>query len=440
MARLTKFVSVFAVVLGTCGFWPAASALASHPPDTLRRPLRVALYPYVPQRAEMYWRVEQAFEEAHPDVDLRYVDLGGYYYGGQLVEALGRGDADVFEVDAVFLQDLADQGLIQPLPASALPPEERDAYLPVALEAAFVESELYGVPHWVCGNFLFYRREDPERARFDAVRSLDGLERILGRPGTLDQGLLIDLRGSSTLGEKYLDAMVDAYQEPGPVVERLAGGSPDPMALTSLSRLFALCPGGLCDSEKHHEFGQYYAREFARHGARALVGYSERMHFVVDEYLHGVREGERSVGEISYVWNDDAGTYDVHGAYDVDAVAAPLADGGEQMLAWVDVLSVGRGVAGQRLTDALAFIEFFNDEALTVDLLVPEFGEAPRYLLPARRRIYEDPVLLQAAPLYARFYEIMLDAVTVSALGLNDNLRTLGRGIEEEGFPLSGRR
>lgn len=39
-----------------------------------RRPLRVALYPYVPLKSEMYWKLEQAFEDKFPRIDLRFVD------------------------------------------------------------------------------------------------------------------------------------------------------------------------------------------------------------------------------------------------------------------------------------------------------------------------------------------------------------------------------
>jgi hypothetical protein len=75
---------VFALIMTLMG----AGTETSSNETVNRRQLRVALYPYVPQKAEMYWKIEREFEDLHPDIDLRYVDLVADYYGGQLVEAI----------------------------------------------------------------------------------------------------------------------------------------------------------------------------------------------------------------------------------------------------------------------------------------------------------------------------------------------------------------
>jgi len=394
-----------------------------HPPNEkpLRRSLRVALYPYVPQKAEMYWQLEQMFEDKFSEIDLRFVDLGDYY-DGQMVKNLIDGKVDVIEVDTIFLRDLVDKKLIADLPPSVL--ESTGTFLPVAEKAARLDGKIYGVPHWVCGNFMFFRADDPERNRLRNVRSLDSLERIIGRPLDPGQSVLSDFKGKSTLGEKYLDALLDVYQDEEQLMDRLAADEPDTKALQGLSRLFALCPGGLCDSQKHHNTA-YYAKQFAHRKARVFIGYSERLFFVADEYLNGVREDEPAVGVV--------------GKSDIDIAPAPLAvtdtsKNGTISLAWVDVLSVSKSCKGEARRDAENLIKFFNDEEFTKCLLIPARGQAPRYLLPARSSLYGAPDLLAVAPLYTSFFEIMTNSISVTAPGLNEKLRSIGEFIDSKGF------
>lgn len=283
--------------------------------------------------------------------------------------------------------------------------------------------------------FLFFRVDDPESRRFKQLWSLDGLERIIGRPLAPEQALLCDFKGKSTLGEKYLDALLDLYQNPAEALKRVDPKSLDTEVVHYLSRVFSLCPGGLCDSVKHHESGQYYAKQFAHRKARVMVGYSERMYFVVDEFLNGVREDEPAVGDIEF---SEATNYKAKGKFDVDVVPAPLADpkvaNGVKMLAWVDVLTVSAACDETVREDAMNLIHFFNDAAFTRELLVPEFGQAPRYLLPARASLYADETLTNAAPLYTRFYSIMKNSVAITGPNLNQKLRDIGKNIDKEGF------
>lgn len=425
MSRTRTFVVCFCLILIGC----ARNTWAADQP--IRRPLRVALYPYVPERAEMYWKVEQEFEDAYPAIDLHFVDLSASYYSGQLDEALTQGKADVFEVDTVFLHDLVSKMLLEELPGSMLPP---DMFLGVAANAARLDGKVYGIPHWVCGNFLFFRKDDPEAGRFRKLTSLDGLERLIGRPQSQEQSVLSDLRGSSTLGDKYLDALLDTYKTPTEALKHIDPEMLDQSAVGALNRLYALCPGGLCDSEKHHEFGQFYARQFAERRCRAIVGYSELLHFTVQHYLNGVREDQPGVGKIGFVWNDTMSTYDAVGADDIDAVPAMLSDSGMTMLSWVDILSVRNGISEQVKKDAYDFILFFSSSDRTVTFLIPEYGHAPRYLLPAHRAVYANPKLLKTAPLYQTFYNIMQSGIAISAPELNGRLRKIGKKLETQGF------
>src|SRR5262245_23399119 len=80
-----------------------------------RRPLRVVLYPFVPDKISLFRLVEQSFERSHPEIDLQIVDLSDNYYDTDAPHAVTNTDADVLEVDSVFMQDLIDTRRIQPL-------------------------------------------------------------------------------------------------------------------------------------------------------------------------------------------------------------------------------------------------------------------------------------------------------------------------------------
>jgi thiamine pyridinylase len=423
----SRFVLLL-LLLATC-----LSTIAFAEQKQSRRILRAALYPYVPDKAGLFWKLEREFETAHPDIDLQYVDLSSNYYGGQLLDGLKGPNpvADVFEVDTVFLQDLVEQNLIQELPHNtSYRPSD---FLPVASQATTLNSKVYGVPHWICGNFLFFRADDPEVEKFETLCTLDGLERLLGRPTADSDALLADLRGKSTLGEEYLDSVLDTFGDAQQALNHTDPNAPEMDAVKALSRLFLLTPGGLCDSDKHHKFGQFYARQFARRKTRAYMAYSEQLYYTVDETLHGIADGQPSVGGVHFDFDNTNG-YTVRGDDDIKAIGAPLADSGSHMLAWVDVLVLRTGLEGQSREDALALIDYYNSEMFTLSVLLPQVGEAPRYLMPARASIFTNSVLLRAAPLYQTFLKVMSNATALTGPGLNDRLRAIGKKIENDGF------
>ncbi len=234
------------------------------------------------------------------------------------------------------------------------------------------------------------------------------------------ESLLVDLRGSSTLGEKYLDAVLDKHQNPNAALRYAILSNIDSDAVKALNRLFRLTPGGLCDSDFHHNYGQFYAREFSRLNARALIGYSERLHYVIDEYLHGIHEGKPSRGKDK--------------ASNVGIISAPLSDSGSKMLSWVDVVAIRSGLTETQTKDATKFVEYYTSFEINKKLLIPEWGKAPTYLLPALKKLYIDKDILEEAPLYARFGDVLKDAIAITGPNLNKNLREIGKKIETDGF------
>jgi len=322
--------------------------------------------------------------------------------------------ADVIEVDTVFLKDLVQQSLVDVLPPTAIEPA--NAFLPIASAAAQIDGKVYGVPHWACGNFIFFRADDPAAGRLSETKTLKGLEEILNHPTIEKDALLADVEGSSTIGELYLDSLLDEYGDPADALAHIGDKDHlDSGAQAAPARLYALCPGGLNHNDKYHENGGFYGRQFAHSRARVFLAYSEGLYEVGDEFLHGVADTEPDIGDLK---NNK-----------ISAIAAPLADNDQKMLAWVDILTIRKGLTSQKRKDAFDFISDFTSEDFNRSLLVPSYGEAPRYLLPARIALYNDPAIIKAAPLYPHFKDIMLGAVTVTDAGLNSRLRQIGEKI-----------
>lgn len=378
--------------------------------------LRAALYPYIPEKAECYWKLETDFEDQHPNIDLRFVDLGEDYYSGGLEKALKEKKVDVAEIDTVLLPNLVESNLIE---ETILSSEKQHELLPQSVEASKINGKLFGVPHWVCGNFLFFRSDDPSVVKLRACTSLKSLKTILGTPSDESEMLLTDLQGSSTVGEKYLDALFDIYTTKEVVEQKLASPTPDVQAVEALQTLFRLSPNGICRSQWHHDLGQYYAKQFAHRRCRLLLGYSEMLHDVSDEFLHGVREGTPAVGKL--------------GAEDIEAVPSALGTGRSALL-WIDTLAIRHELDSAKGAAAKQFIDYVTASETTKKILKPEWGHAPRYLLPARLSLYNDDEIISNARLYPSLLTYIRNGIIYNALDLNSKLRQVGKEVNKIEF------
>ncbi|WP_029583842.1 hypothetical protein [Bradyrhizobium sp. URHD0069] len=377
-----------------------------------RRILRVSLYPFIPDAKSAAWIIEEAFERRYPTIDLRISFAPRYYdhrpgKGGVIDEV-----ADVYELDSIFLADFVEANRLQPVKAAAA------AMIPFAERAASHKGVTYGTPHWVCGNFLIYRSPD---TALREVRTLHDLENAFSQPLRERGGLLIDLKGSSTLGEMYLDGLMDLYQSTALALQRLDAQNPDRSVLNAMERVIKLSQSRFGRDEDYHQRSGFYGRQFARGNGRALVGYSELLHYVLTEASQSCLHDEKCV-------DPARGKH----ASQIAVTEWPLADEGSQPIGWVDLFVVDVAVKGQRLRDARAFISFMIENETYRMLLIPDLNirEAPRYLLPAREDVYSDSDVLAAAPLYTSFRKAINNAISVSAPKLNERLRAMGAALD----------
>ncbi len=370
-----------------------------------RRTLSVVLYPFIPAKADFFLQVKQDFEAKYPDIALNIIDLSDNYYSSTSDHYIGTTVADVYELDSVFLTDFVTTGRIQELPKDLqLPPS---LYLDNAVRGAQIEGKWYGIPHWVCGDFLFFRKDD---SALQSVKTLADLEKAIGTTHVPNQGLYIDLKGKSTLGELYLKAAFDRYGDWQNVYPHIQAFDSNLQA--DLTRTRALCDIGLCRQQSYHDATGFYGHLFAKRRARALVGYSELLYDVLLESSMSCSADEKCVTDA-----------------DIDVAPLPLDDQGAKPMSWVDSLTINSKCDAQCRQDAAKFIAFYTSDEMYNKALM---STPARYLLPARADLYNNPALIQHAPLYQKLKPIIEKAAVPTAVGLNDKLREHGKTLDSK--------
>jgi len=131
-----------------------------------RTVLKVVPYPDIPGSFDtMLSIVEQGFEKENPDIDLVLVtaSVGDMYelpfLRGLLTNPTDRGGAHIVETDTIMMGDLALEGVIRPQTFT------RDDWHPLIVQGTTVKGVRYGVPHWLCGNFLISRDKNITEAQ-----------------------------------------------------------------------------------------------------------------------------------------------------------------------------------------------------------------------------------------------------------------------------------
>ena len=375
-----------------------------------KRTVKVVLYPFVPEYDTIKKNVKTEFERAHPEIELQFIDLTDNYYapGSAADKYIGATKADVYELDSVFLVDFATTlKKIRHWPEGTLPPESE--FLRNAALGSRVGDTRYGMPHWVCGNFLFFRAGDPA---FANIYRLSELEKAIGTPShEAGKGLATDLKGKSTLGEFYLEAASDHYGNWPAAQSHLS--LIEPNLSSDLARLFGLCDSGNCRNDAYHKNDPgIYARMFDDGKARAFVGYSELMHTALVESTHC---------SVDKCLTDN----------DLDVIGFPSDDNGRHQISWVDSFVLDVDCTAQCAEDAAQFAKFMVSENTYKELLLHSTA-VPEYLLPARASLYNDPEIIRAARLYPKLKTIIEGAAVPSAAGLNDTLRQRGVDLDKQ--------
>ena len=351
--------------------------------------LRVLLYPIVPDARDLFFRLEAEFEGKNPGVDLQLVEINDYYRRG-LLDA----DADVYEIDTVLLADMVASGKIDPLTLPSL------KFLSNAREAVTLNGKTWGVPHWVCGNYLFYDAND---AALRNVASFAELAEVLSAGE-----FAADFKGTSTLGEWYVTMVAAENGDRRELLAHLAKDEENPGVATRLRALLKDCPPAFCRSEDLHNRAGFYARAFIRREIRAYIGYSESIHYALQELRNDCTSASRCRDEKA-----------------IAVQPLPLVAPQGKRVGWTDALAVRAGLSKARRQLAEEFIHFAVSPDTYRMLLRSEWPDAPFYLLPA----VEVEGLEEIGPLYPAFLSQFGDRLILSGPGLNDAARARGRRI-----------
>ncbi|TPQ32853.1 hypothetical protein C2U70_20615 [Bradyrhizobium guangdongense] len=368
--------------------------------------LRVALYPAVPQRRALFAQLEQQFERLYPGVNVELVEtyeengetksLADDYYSGGLAKV----KADVYEIDTILLTDLAEAGKIQPI---ELPFSD---FAATAVTAVKRSGKTYAVPHWMCGNFLFYDRSDASVVA--VVEQATNWSALVSGLKAHNKKLFVDMSGRSTLGEWYLTAYSDIVGLDQAQIDVKANVQPDQRVVKVLSELISACSNGFCRNSDLHYRAGYYARAFVRKEAQVYVGYSETIHYGLQDAV------ENCLGRCL--------TKDTIGIRGLPAFFEPRKGNG---VGWVDGLGLDSGLQGLKKSLAEEFIRFVVSDAGYRLVLQPEGdGDAPRYLLPAREKLD-----VAHAPFYPAFVAAHQSRGTGVQPGLNDALRLMAPNL-----------
>jgi len=375
--------------------------------DVPHRKLRVALYPFVPDRSGVFSRVSARFREVLPDVDLEDVNLTNKYYDPDAPDSIMKTDAQLLEVDAVFLADsIAAKRLAE------LPPAVRvidSDFAPVARRVGVQDGIRYAVPHWLCSNYLYSTKSFAPK-----LKTWPGMKKALSSSLRAGQGLLIDLMGKTTLGELYFDATYDSLND----LEGTRAATQDPKkryepAFQAILDAQSTCGPDVCRDDSLHNEPGAYAKQFARKKGAAFVGYSEELYFILDEIRNQCKPGDCvAEGEL-------------------EVLPFAFSDKGDHPFAFVDSLAINAdSCKGKCVEDAAAFISMMSEDSMLRAILLPGGTQPPLYLLPAKTTLND--ALDELGPLYPKLRSIMDGAVAVQGLELGRHLRKMGASLSDD--------
>ena len=168
MSRLHK-ISIVALAVVLALVTSRSIVTAQGPRDRFK--LRVVLFKYIPDAAGDQFvgltsRIKGEFEAKHKDVEL---ELRSFNIQGDALDLYGASPASddsianllsrpvaldgyhVAEIDTAILGDLIKQQVIRPWSHIQRSGDWHSA----GARAVTVGSEIYGIPHWLCGHFVF---------------------------------------------------------------------------------------------------------------------------------------------------------------------------------------------------------------------------------------------------------------------------------------------
>ncbi|MCR6109975.1 thiamine pyridinylase [Bacillus sp. A301a_S52] len=332
--------------------------------------LTVALYPYVPDLERFEKAVAEEWATVQPNISLNFIDWDGYSTDPD-------DDLDVFVFDAIYLSHFIEEDYLMPLTLDEI--DESSDILSFALDGVTVSGDVYAIPQIVCTNLLYTRAGDTSLSGVSSVPELYqklGPRQSSGIIPELDEGLLIDMSGSTTKVLMYLDALLDTtgvYTDYDVLPELTHLNRQALNSLVLLQRM-----AGPQQSNYWPDNNDPYIRaEWFEDGyGKAYIGYTEAM---------------SSMGDF---------------ANDVKFKTISLSNKTDIPVFYGDVVGINSAITDEGKQEAA--IELANVIAATDTLVdavsADENNPYPQYLLPARESVYDK--LEGDYPIYGELKEI----------------------------------
>ena len=298
--------------------------------------LTYAVYPYIPD-AEYYQEIiERRWTEIEPNIRLVRAKWDCYYDG--VPEGI-----DVIMYDAVMRDALIEGGWIQPIDPGTV--QDAEDIFPFALEDLTVNGKLYGLPVFLCGNFLIYDMDCTDLA--EAVHLTDFRDD--------SELLVINSERDSNRPQYIYEVLADTLGEANPV----AGEDEETDGLMELIDRLAV------DSHKSDDDTQVALAYDAGIG-KGYIGFSESLRLLSN------RISQTGIKSISFSDQDDVTRL------------------------YVDAAAINSKVKGARFEKCVELINVIA-EADVLSALSVQNGAA-QYLLLARKAPYQ--TLRERFPLY----------------------------------------
>ena len=307
--------------------------------------LTYAVFPYLPDTQYYQELIEKRWSELEPDIKLVRAEWDCY-------SDSAPAGIDVVMYDCFVQDKIIDSGWIKPIERSSI--QNISDIFPFAPEGASRDGKLYGIPVFLCGNFLIYDTNCDILEKAEHITDLSGCS-----------GMLVIASEDPLVRSQYiLEAATDIH------------GKFDPSAdiCAEEEKIIALIDG-LAVSGHTQDTADELALTYDKGVGEGYIGFSESMRFLK----------ERMPG--------------------TDIKTVSFGSGNNLPLLYADAAAVTAGVGGERYEKCVELMNVMADaEVLTS--LSDDSGE-PAYLLLARRSPYT--VLSEKFPLYKQLEKIASD-------------------------------
>ncbi len=396
--RVISGLAIASFFLATIlGFSPPAWSVSN------QKTLTVALYPWVPRLEQFKQSIQTAWQQIEPEVTLQILSSqewdGGYHNEPPQ-------NADVYVFDAIFLNYFRSHGWLLPLNSQEI--EAADDFLPYAINGVKdhkAENTYYAIPQLGCTNILFYWNTDialQKASKLDDIYHTIGQCSYTSQQPPDQQGLMVDLAGSTTNACLYIDALA-SITDKFPVPEPWNQQEVDQNAIANLRKLLKM--SSYYNATQDTSDPYIRANWFSNGKGRAVVGFTESMSAMNPDYLKKI-----------------------------DFKLMPLADDDRQALFYADVIGIhpqaverGNRDLAVKLANLLA-----SSDYMVKSISADESG-IPQYLMPTRHTVFTQ--LSQSYPTYQKMYDLINTANPILFTLDNDAknwLNTMAKTIKQE--------